>query len=345
MTDQVTFGGRQSAVLRAVVIDHIRTGEPVGSGTVARRHRLGVSAATIRNDMAALEVLGYLAQPHTSAGRIPTDLGYRFYVDTLPARPTLAPTHRRAIAAFFGEVPSDVEEILRRTTSLLSRLTRHAAVAVSPVLSASRVVRAELVPFGTAALLLVVGDTGRVEKRVIELPEGATEETTAAASAVLAGSVAGVTFRDAGRLAEGLAAGSGDPQRSLLAAAAEALSELGEASEHVFLGGVANIARDRSFRRRETVRRMFEALEEEAAFERFLRRVLTGSEVAVRIGHENPLAAMREASVVVAPYLVAGRPAGEVAVIGPTRMEYPTAISTVWAVATRLSRTIETLAG
>jgi len=345
MTEAGTVGARKSAVLRAVVIDHIRTGQPVGSGTVARRHRLGVSPATIRNDMSSLEELGYLTQPHTSAGRIPTDLGYRFYVDALPPRPALSRSHRRAITSFFGQAPSDVEEILRRTTSLLSRLTRHAAVAVSPVLSASRVVRAELVPFGSAALLLVVGDTGRVDKRVIELPETATAQTIAAISAVLAGSVAGVSFKNAGRLAEGLARAAAEPGRSLLASAAQALAEMGTASEHVFLGGVANIARDRSFQRRETVRRMFEALEEEAAVERFLRRLLSGRGVSVRIGRENPLAAMREASVVVAPYLLSGRPAGEVAVIGPTRMEYPTAISAVRAVAAGLSRTIETLAG
>jgi heat-inducible transcriptional repressor len=345
MNEAETLGPRKSAVLRAVVLDHIRTGEPVGSGTVASRHRLGVSPATIRNDMSSLEDLGYLAQPHTSAGRIPTDLGYRFYVDALPPRPALSATHRRAITAFFGEAPSDVEEILRRTTSLLSRLTRHAAVAVSPVLSTSRVVRAELVPFGSAALLLVVGDTGRVDKRVIELPETATPDTIAAISAVLAGSVAGVSFQDAGRLAVGLSAAAAEPGRSLLASAADALAEMGTASEHVWVGGVANIARDRSFRRRDTVRRMFEALEEETAIEQFLRRLLIGREVSVRIGRENPLAAMREASVVVAPYLVAGRAAGEVAVIGPTRMEYPTAISTVRAVAAGLSRTIEALAG
>jgi heat-inducible transcriptional repressor len=345
MSEERTLGERQSAVLRAVVIQHIRTGVPVGSGTVASRNRLGVSSATIRNDMSSLEELGYLAQPHTSAGRIPTDLGYRFYVDTLPPRPALLPTHRRAITSFFGHAPSDVEETLRRTTSLLSRLTHHAAVAVSPVLSVSRVVRAELVPFGSAALLLVVGDTGRVDKGVIELPEAADEETIAAISAILAGSVAGVSYQDAGRLVSGLARAAAEPGRSLLTSAAEALGELGSASEHVFVGGVANIARDRSFRRRETVRRMFEALEEEAAIERFLRRLLSGQEVSVRIGRENPLAAMREASVVVAPYLLAGRPAGEVAVIGPTRMEYPTAISAVRAVSVGLSRTIEALAG
>lgn len=332
-------------MLRAVVTDHIRTGEPVGSGAVAARHGLGVSSATIRNDMASLEEMGYLTQPHTSAGRIPTDLGYRFYVDGLPMRPTLPATHRRAIAAFFGQAPPDVEEVIRRTASLLSRLTRYAAVALSPMLARSRVVQAELVPFGSAALLLVVSDTGRVDKRAIDVPPGSRARDIATVSAALAASVTGLHLVEAGARARRLARSSdGGPTGALLASIAEAFADLGSGSEHVFVGGAANIAGERSFARR-TVRRVFQALEEEAAMERFLRRLSTGEEVAVRIGRENTLAAMREASVVVASYRAGGQPAGTVAVIGPTRMHYPTAISAVRVVARRLSNTIETLAG
>jgi heat-inducible transcriptional repressor len=244
------MGARKSNVLRAVVTDYIRTGDPVGSGVVARRYRLRVSPATIRNDMAALEDLGYLSQPHTSAGRIPTDLGYRFYVDALPRSPVLAQPHQRAIAAFFGEPPPDVEEVLRRTASLLSRLTRYGAVT--------------------------------------QLPD----------------------------------------------------------AHHVFVGGAANIASEETFERRETVRGLFEALEEqEEAILGLLRSLWTERPVAVRIGGENPLPAMREASLVVGSYRVHGRPAGTIAVIGPTRMHYPTAISAVQNVATRLSDIVETLAG
>ncbi|HEV3475436.1 MAG TPA: DeoR family transcriptional regulator [Actinomycetota bacterium] len=124
--------GRKARVLRILVAEHIRTGEPVGSGALAARHKLGVSPATIRNDMASLEEEGYLSQPHTSAGRIPTDLGYRFYVDTLPRLPSLGERQERAIAEFFGEVPPDVDETLRMTASLLSRLTHYGAVAQPP---------------------------------------------------------------------------------------------------------------------------------------------------------------------------------------------------------------------
>lgn len=244
-----TLGARKGTVLRAVVADHIRTGEPVGSTAVARRYRLGVSPATVRNDMAALEELGYLVQPHTSAGRIPTDLGYRHFVDALPRRTALSERQRQVISAFFGEPPEQVEEALRRSALLLSKLTRYGAMAQPP------------------------------------------------------------------------------------------------GAHHVFIGGAANIASEETFERRETVRRLFELLEErEEALLDMLRAAAAREEVSVRIGHENPLAALREASLVVGAYRVGGRPVGTIAVIGPTRMHYSNAISSVDVVSRKLSRLVETLA-
>ncbi len=249
MTPKRELGEREAAVLRLVVSDHIRSGEPVGSASVARRHRLSVSAATIRNDMAALEEAGYLSHPHTSAGRIPTDLGYRYYVDTIPRWPRLADAKRRAIARFFGEPATDPDEIVRGTAVLLSRLTHYGAVAQPP------------------------------------------------------------------------------------------------GSPHVILGGAANIAGEEAFERRETVRRLLELLEHEAAMLRLLDALADEGEVVVRIGRENPFAAMREASVVVAPYRRGPDRVGAIAVIGPTRMEYRGAMSAVREVSHGLSRTIQALAG
>lgn len=244
-----TLGDRQSAVLRAVVSDYIRTGEPVGSATVAGRYRLGVSSATIRNDMASLEDMGYLQQPHTSSGRIPTDPGYRFYVDALPRWPSLPRRERRTIDRFFGEAPGDPDEVVRGTALLLSRITRYGAVAQPP------------------------------------------------------------------------------------------------RSTHVVVGGAANIASEEIFERRETVRRLLEALEDEQEVLDLLQGLVDESEVTVRIGTENPLSAMQEASIVVARYGSRGRILGAIAVLGPTRMHYRESISTVRSVARHLSRAIEALAG
>src|ERR687887_1364625 len=154
---------RKAAILRALVRQYIRTGEPVGSEALAAASPLRVSSATIRNELAALEEMGYLTQPHTSAGRMPTDRGYRYFVDMLPARTRLRDPDRRAIVGFFDEALADVDEILRGTTHLLSRLTRYASLALAPRLQETAIARAELIRLGTANLLLVVFEDGRVE--------------------------------------------------------------------------------------------------------------------------------------------------------------------------------------
>jgi heat-inducible transcriptional repressor len=246
---QGTLDERKSAVLRAVVADHIQSGEPVGSGTVVRRYRLGVSAATIRNDMGALTEMGFLEQPHTSAGRIPTDLGYRFYVDALPRWPSLPRRQERTIAPFLGRPPPELSDVVRRAALLLSRLTRYGAVAQPPE------------------------------------------------------------------------------------------------SAHVVIGGAANIVSEASFERRETVRRLLEVLEEEEAVLELLRDLTEEGEISVRIGRENPVLAMREASVVVSAYGIGSVTVGAIAVIGPTRMHYRETISAVRSVSQHLSRAVEALAG
>jgi heat-inducible transcriptional repressor len=331
-------------VLRAVVTDYIRSAEPVGSGTVAVRYRIGVSPATIRNDMAFLTEMGFLEQPHTSAGRIPTDLGYRFYVDTLPAPPRLTPGQRRAITDSLSEFQGDVEEALRRTAQVLSRLTHYAAVALTPVVEGSKVVRAELVPLGSTALLLVVSATGRVDKRVLDLAAAGDEDAVRRVSEALVREIRDLSFGEAGDRVEALTVRATGHERSLLGAVATAFRDLERGAEHAFLGGVANI--EEAFERRETVRQLFEALDEEAAVLRLLRGLPVESDhVTVLIGREIPLQAMRETSVVVAPYLAGGRPVGAIAVVGPTRMEYLTAISSVGAVARRLTEIVDALAG
>lgn len=342
---------RKAAVLRAVVQDYIRTAEPVGSGTIARRYRLGVSSATIRNELAALEDLGYLVQPHTSAGRIPTDFGYRFYVDCLPRRLVLSRAHRRALAAFFEEAPADVEEVLHGTALLLSRLTGYAALAVAPRPARSRVLRAELVMVGPVAMLLVVGDTGRVDKHVLEVGEEPRPEAVERVSATLVERFEGLTYGGAAERAAGLAAASAEPaERALLEAVAAGFRRLREdpGSEHVFVGGVANLADEESFSGPDAVRGMVAALEEPEALLGILdwpRWPMDPGEVTVRIGHENPVEALREASVVVAWYWGPTGPTGAVAVVGPTRMAYPAAMSATQVVAGRLSALMESLAG
>src|SRR3972149_123204 len=154
MTEPAELGPRKAAVLRAVVEEYVRSGEPVGSETISENARLGVSSATIRNEMSALGELGSLDPPHTSAGRVPTDLGYRHFVDALPAGGRLRDVQRRSIADFFARTVLDLEDVLKGATQLLSRLTQYAGLAVPPSAAEERVVHVEFVSTGPAVLAL-----------------------------------------------------------------------------------------------------------------------------------------------------------------------------------------------
>jgi heat-inducible transcriptional repressor len=335
---------RKAAIIRALVRLYIRTGEPVGSEALVAAANLGVSPATIRNELASLEELGYLTHPHTSAGRAPTDLAYRYYVDLLPARPRLRDAERRAIVDFFDEALADLDEVLRGTTHLLSKLTPYASLALAPAAREAAVARAELVSLGTSTLLLLVFDTGQIEKRLLELPQGAGEEQVERVSRELMEAMQGKSLVEARTaVAERAKSGAGD-EREVFARAGHALASIEETSEaaHVFLGGVANIAAERAFHRRETLRQIYEALERESAILRLLREAAASAPGTVMIGRENPLPEMWEASVVTAPF-EAGGAVGTIGVVGPTRMDYAAAISAVRAVADRLSAAVEAL--
>ncbi len=338
---------RKAEILRALVRHYIRTGEPVGSEALASAFDLGVSSATIRNELAALEELGFLSQPHTSAGRAPTDLAYRYYVDLLPARPRLRDSERRAVVHFFDEALADVDEILRGTTLLLSRLTRYASLALAPSLKDAVVARSELVNLGTATMLLVVFETGRVEKRLLELAEGPTDDLVESASRTISEELRGKAVAAAARAVADRAKTSAAPEREIFSPIAEALRSIQEAAEaeHLLLGGVTNIAAEEAFQRRETLRQIYDALERESSVLRLLREAAAAPPVSVTIGRENPTPEMWEATVVAAPYAAGGGAKGTIGVVGPTRMDYVAAISAVRVVAERLSAAVEALQG
>ena len=337
------LSARKAAIVEALVRHYIRTGEPIGSEAIVAATGLGVSSATIRNDLAALEDMGYLTQPHTSAGRIPTDLAYRHYVDALPRR-RLRDPERRAIVGFFDEALADVDEILRGTTMLLSRLTRYASLALAPNPRESTIVRAELVGLGTSTLLLVVLDTGRVDKRLLEL--GAEhDDVVERVSATLADTVRGTTVSGARDAIRRSIEGAEPDERAVLTRIEEALASIAEAAEaeHVILGGAAHIAEEQAFRRGDTLRDILEALERESEILHLLREAAEAPPIRVTIGRESPVTGIWEASVVAAPYGTARRAIGTIGVVGPTRMDYATAISAVRAVAERLSAAVEAL--
>lgn len=323
---------RRLEVLRAIVEDFIATNEPVGSKALADRHNLGVSPATIRNDMASLEEEGLIAQPHTSAGRIPTDAGYRLFVDQLTEIKPLSVAEKRAIQAFLDHAV-DLDDVLHRAVRTLAQLTRNVAVVQYPSLSRSKVRHLELVSLSAARLMLVlITDTGRVEQRVVELPSPVTDEAVADLRTML-----NARLRER-PLAEAPEAITELPMvapelRGLLSTLTSVLLEtlFEQQSDRIVLGGTANLT-DHALDF-PAIRPVLEALEEQVVLLRLLDRSGATSQIVVRIGNENHHEGLLATSVVTSGYGARGAALGAVGVLGPRRMDYAHTMARVAAVA------------
>ena len=332
---------RRLAVLRAIVEDYVATQEPVGSKALVERHGLGVSPATVRNDMAALEEEGLITQPHTSAGRIPTDKGYRLFVDRLTTIKPMTPAERRAIATILdGAV--DLDDVVQRSVRLLAQLTHQVAIVQYPTLSRSTVRHVELVALAPARLLVVlILSSGRVEQRLVDLSVPMDDEDVAALRGRLSAVVAGRTVAEATSALELLEEGPGDG--GVQAAVAETLVDAmtdHRSSERVAVGGAANLARfGDSFEL--SVRPLLEALEEHVVLLKLLGEAQTGGLVTVRIGHEGPYQEFASTSVVSTGYGPGDEAVGNLGVVGPTRMDYPGTMAAVRAVARYVSRILD----
>ena len=327
---------RKAAILRAIVAEYIDTALPVGSGHLARSGGVDVSPATIRNEMAALERDGYLAQPHTSAGRVPTEKGYRFYVDSLDAPGPLDPSRRQQVKQFFARAHGEIEHMLNETSRLLSDLTDHTAVVVGPYHDRATVRSVQLVSLtGRVVLMVVVLSDGAVEKRTLELRSEIGEERVAAAAAHLGRRLMGLTLLTASTPGPGTGdAVTDDVVGSALAALRDGRDD---DVDQVFVGGAARMAR--SFDAVQTVRRVLELLEQQLVVASLLHDVLDRG-LSVAIGTETGLEPLSECSIVVAPYETDGSRSGTIGILGPTRMNYGQALAAVATVSTRLSQTL-----
>jgi heat-inducible transcriptional repressor len=349
---------RKAKILNAVVAEHIESGQPVGSAHLSTATGLGVSSATIRNEMSVLERDGFLTHPHTSAGRVPTDRGYRFFVDSLDSRDSRARLDEpklEQLHQFFDSSRGEIEQLLVETTKMLSHLTDYAAVVVAPPAEVATVRSIQVVSLGagsprstsktptTLALVVAILSNGSVEKHVIELGAELTEAHLGAASAHL-------TKQLVGRPLSSLQFHPGSPPfvpaEDVLVdiVCALAIKELAPQrsndvdSRPVFMGGASRMVS--AFDTVAVVRRVLTVLEEQYVVANLLREALDRSS-SVSIGAEHGLDAAFESllgcSVVVAPYYVDGSPVGTVGVLGPTRMDYPQAMAAVAAVSEGLS--------
>ena len=325
---------RKSTILRAVVSEYIHTAQPVGSAHVARAPGVDVSPATVRNDMAQLESDGYLYQPHTSAGRVPTEKGYRAFVDDLTGpRIRLGSDQAAKVKEFFDTTHGEIEHMLTATTHLLAGLTHQAAVVVAPTSTPSPVRSVQLVGLAPRTVLFVaVLANGTIEKRTIELTANTSDEVVARAGATLAAHLDGRPVAD---LAGVGLTGDRAVDRVLRACAASEAPSGPTDPEQVFIGGTAQIAG--SFEAIETVRKVLTILEQQLVVVTLLRDVLDRG-LQVAIGTETGMEPLADCSVVVAPYEIDGAPAGSLALLGSTRMNYPEALAAVALVSRGLGR-------
>ncbi|MDQ4097776.1 MAG: heat-inducible transcriptional repressor HrcA [Actinomycetota bacterium] len=325
---------RKAAILKAVVEEYIETAQPVGSASVLRATNLPVSTATVRNDLAQLEREGFLDHPHTSAGRVPTDKGYRFFVDHLT--PKLPVPQRQRVQDFFARAHGEIEQMLHDTTQLLSDLTHYAALVVPPQRESATVRSVHVVGLGPyVALAIAVFSDGGVKKAVVDLERGIAEDRLAVAGAHLSAHLAGhpldapVTIPPTGD----------EITDRLVAEAHRGLDRAGSVEpDQLFVGGASQMAT--TFDAIETVRRVLAILEQQYVLVSLLRQAIHDDQLTVSIGAEHGVEPLAQCSIVVAPYEFGGTRVGTIGVLGPTRMNYPNAIAAVGVVSERLGRAL-----
>ena len=330
---------RKLDVLRAIVEDYVATHEPVGSKTLVDRHNLGVSPATVRNDMAALEEEGYITQPHTSAGRIPTDAGYRLFVDKLSTVKSLSPAEKKAISSFLAGAV-DLDDVVRRTVRLLAQITRQVAIVQYPTLTRSSVRHIEVVTMTPRRLLLVlITSTGRVEQRIVETHHDVEEQLIADLRSRLNTALTGQRMTEAASALASLPESFLHADRALVAAIVTSLLEAftDEGEQRIAVGGAANLTRyGDDFER--NVKPVLEALEEHVILLKLLGEATNPQTLTVRIGHENPYEGLATTSVVATGYGSKSETLATLGIVGPTHMDYPSTMGAVRAVARYVSQ-------
>lgn len=331
---------RSLEVLRVIVQDYVASREPVGSKSIVERHSFGVSAATIRNDMALLEEEELIVAPHTSSGRIPTDKGYRIFVDHLADLRPLSAAQRQAIETFLGQ-SADLDDVLARSVRLLSQLTHQVALVQYPSLSHAKVRHIELVPLtGTRVLSVLITDSGRIEQRVVDLPHPIDERQLGHIRGRLNAAIGGLGMADAATVLAADASGLGPLElHEILADLTAALIEQVAANRHdkLVMAGAANLVRtEEDFTG--SIYPVLEAIEEQVVLLRLFSEMAADQHgVSVSIGRENASFGLGETSVLTSGYTSSGDRA-RLGVLGPTRMDYSNNMAAVRAVARYLSR-------
>jgi len=330
---------RKLAILKAVIDDYILTGLPIGSRTISKKHGIELSSATIRNEMADLEELGFLEQPHTSAGRIPSHTAYRFYVDRLMNAVRLKPTEKGKIKSYFSDRMNEVGQVMEKAAQVLSDTTHHISMVLRPQLKKSIIRSIQIVKITERkAILLVVTDAGLVKDTVIAVPEGITPDYMEMISRMLTDKLCGKTLESAEKdIISGLQQNlreHGELVSDIMDAIETSVEPHGE--KGIVLGGTQNIIDYPSFMSVEKARNFLSVLETKDMLYEMMKKA-TQLEFSVTIGNENEAEQLSDMSVVTATYKIGGKSLGSFGVIGPTRMDYAKIVSILGQVGTSLN--------
>ncbi len=329
---------RKFAVLRAIIEDYVATQEPIGSKSIVERHRLKVSPATVRNEMAVLEDEGYIVQPHTSAGRIPTDKGYRTFVNRLNEVRALSTAESKAITQVLqGAV--DLDDVMQKTVKLLAQLTGQVSVIQYPILSNSVVKHIDLIAVtDTRIMIVLVANSGRLEQATVELPKPLSLDTLDALRLKLKATINDKKFSDVSTLISNFSKTANPVEVKSVEIIVEKINNLAMESgdQKVMVGGAGNLARlDPDFSK--NLLPVLDEIEENVVVLKLLGEMSSSDDIFVRIGHENKASNLHSASIVATGYS-SGDSLSKLGIVGPTRMDYPGTMAAVGAVARYLGR-------
>ena len=329
---------RKFAVLRAIIEDYVATQEPIGSKSIVERHRLKVSPATVRNEMAVLEDEGYIVQPHTSAGIIPTDKGYRTFVDRLNEVRALSTAESKAITQVLqGAV--DLDDVMQKTVKLLAQLTGQVSVIQYPILSNSVVKHIDLIAVTESRIMIVlVANSGRLEQATVELPKPLSLNSLDSLRLKLKSSITDKKFSDVSTLISNFSKTANPAEVKSIEVIVEKVNNLAMESgdQKVMVGGAGNLARlDPDFSK--NLLPVLDEIEENVVVLKLLGEMSSSDDIFVRIGHENKASNLHSASIVATGYS-SGDSLSKLGIVGPTRMDYPGTIAAVGAVARYLGR-------
>lgn len=339
---------RKRRILQAIIDDYIDSAEPIGSRTIARKHELGLSSATIRNEMADLEEMGYLVQPHTSAGRVPSDKGYRLYVDELMRVRELNEEEIERIRLDMETRINELSQLFRQASAVLSRFTRYTSVAVTPPVKTTTLKTIQIVPIESGkAMVVVVTNAGAIRNSLIMLPEGISDDMLTVISNILRSKLKGVVLEKISvELADDLEIEFGLSKEitvPILEAARCCVAQ--DESSEVFVEGTTNIFNHPEFRDIVKARDFMSILDEKARLIKLLFDSAEHTGIRVRIGNENVMNGIKEYSLVTASYNMSDIVVGSIGIIGPTRMEYPKVISSMRYIKKLMDKEVSNLLG